>query len=273
MGKAPRGARGAAAARKGVGKSAKELADKEVFAKKPSRARRGAPNKRVETSVGNAFRLVGGSDDDEEAQASEDEMGEEEVEELMPLKGMSDEEEEEDDDDDDDDEEDDDEDEQLKGLHDREVSSGLAAALQMARTRNMLGEEKEAAGRMFDSKGAGLHNYEEGSEAEKGVQLNYFDEYGRKMTQKEAFRQLSWKFHGKGPSKKRKEKRMAAFEAQMTEQKDDRAMAYMGVLQRAQQSTKSAHVVLTGQHAIKASEVTAKQRKADKPAPKKPKLG
>ncbi|EOD14890.1 hypothetical protein EMIHUDRAFT_197520 [Emiliania huxleyi CCMP1516] len=72
------GARGAAAARKGVGKSAKELADKEVFAKKPSRARRGAPNKRVETSVGNAFRLVGGSDDDEEAQASEDEMGEEE---------------------------------------------------------------------------------------------------------------------------------------------------------------------------------------------------
>ena len=157
-------------------------------------------------------------------------------------------------DDDDDEEEDDDEDEQLKGLHDREVSSGLAAALQMARTRNMLGEEKEAAGRMFDSKGAGLHNYEEGSEAEKGVQLNYFDEYGRKMTQKEAFRQLSWKFHGKGPSKKRKEKRMAAFEAQMTEQKDDRAMAYMGVLQRAQQSTKSAHVVLTGQHAIKASE-------------------
>ena len=74
------------------------------------------------------------------------------------------------------------------------------------------------------------------------------------MSQKEAFRQLSWKFHGKGPSKKRKEKRMAAFEAQMTEQKDDRAMAYMGVLQRAQQSTKSAHVVLTGQHAIKASE-------------------
>ena len=70
MGKAPRGARGAAAARKGVGKSAKELADKEVFAKKPSRARRGAPNKRVETSVGNAFRLVGGSDDDEEAQSA-----------------------------------------------------------------------------------------------------------------------------------------------------------------------------------------------------------
>ena len=28
------------------------------------------------------------------------------------------------------------------------------------------------------------------------------------MTQKQAFRQLSWKFHGKGPSKKRREKRM-----------------------------------------------------------------
>jgi len=36
-------------------------------------------------------------------------------------------------------------------------------------------------------------------------------------------------------------------------------MKYMGALQRAQQATKSAHVFLSGAHAIKAAEVTAKQ--------------
>eukprot|EP00965_Chrysotila_dentata_P147399 4865676-Pleurochrysis_carterae.AAC.1 len=40
----------------------------------------------------------------------------------------------------------------------------------MARTRGMLGEERESAGRMFDMKGAGLHAYEEDKE-KSGVNL------------------------------------------------------------------------------------------------------
>ena len=32
-----------------------------------------------------------------------------------------------------------------------------------------------------------------------GVKLEYRDEFGRKLTQKEAFRQLCYKFHGYGP--------------------------------------------------------------------------
>ena len=75
------------------------------------------------------------------------------------------------------------------------------------------------------------------------------------MTQKQAFRQLSWKFHGKKPSKKRQEKRMAEVEKQKDELTRDRAMEYMGALQTAQKKTKSAHVVLTGAHAIKSTEV------------------
>ena len=170
-------------------------------------------------------------------------------------------------------EEEEEEDEQLMALHDRPAAHGLAAALMMAKTRGMLGEEKQNSGRVFDMKGAGLHNYEGGDEEPKkggvNVNLNYYDEYGRKMTQKEAFRQLSWKFHGKAPSKKRREKRMAEVEAQMNEQKQDRAMEYMGVLQRAQVSTKSAHVVISGAHAIKATEVTVKQARPQKEAGKK----
>uniref|UniRef100_A0A3B0MZL9 SART-1 family, putative n=1 Tax=Theileria annulata TaxID=5874 RepID=A0A3B0MZL9_THEAN len=40
----------------------------------------------------------------------------------------------------------------------------------------------------------------------KEVQLNYIDEYGNEMTPKEAFKKISWIFHGKRPSKKKQEK-------------------------------------------------------------------
>ena len=40
------------------------------------------------------------------------------------------------------------------------------------------------------------------------VQLRYVDEYGRNMTQKEAFKELSHQFHGKGSGKTKTEKRL-----------------------------------------------------------------
>ena len=52
----------------------------------------------------------------------------------------------------------------------------------------------------------------------------------------QAFRQLSWKFHGKLPSRKRREKRMLEVEKQMTEQTKDRAMDYMDALQHVRHS-------------------------------------
>jgi hypothetical protein len=38
------------------------------------------------------------------------------------------------------------------------------------------------------------------------IELSYTDDKGRKLTPKEAFRQLSYKFHGKKPGKNRLEK-------------------------------------------------------------------
>merc|ERR1719253_861069 len=116
---------------------------------------------------------------------------------------------------------------------------------------------------MFDQKGAGLHNYDD-DEDKTSFSLQHYDEYGRKMTQKQAFRQLSWKFHGKGPSKKRREKRMLEVEKQMAEKTKDRAMEYMDALQQAQQSTKSAHVVLSGANAIKSTDVRQRPGAADR---------
>lgn len=48
---------------------------------------------------------------------------------------------------------------------------------------------------------------------------------------------------------------MPQVEKQLADKSDDKAMSYMHALQAAQQSTKSAHVVLTGIHAIKPSEI------------------
>ena len=130
----------------------------------------------------------------------------------------------------------------------------------------MIGEESATSGRMFDQKGGGLHAYEDikGKDGkDPSFTLDYYDEYGRKMTQKQAFRQMSWKFHGKCPSKKNREKRMLEVEKQMAEQKQDRAMDYMHALQAAQASTKSAHVVLTGVNAFKPSDVAAPKLKPE----------
>ncbi|OCK75483.1 DNA binding protein SART-1 [Lepidopterella palustris CBS 459.81] len=46
------------------------------------------------------------------------------------------------------------------------------------------------------------------------VTLNYVDEHGRQMNQKEAFKQLSHQFHGKGSGKQKTEKHLAKIEAE-----------------------------------------------------------
>jgi len=179
-------------------------------------------------------------------------------------------------DDEEDEEEDEDEDEDEGGpeaggagfLYERAASGGMGAVLDLARNRGMLADEGITAGRTFDQKGAGLHQYDEAKEA-GSFNLDHYDEYGRKMTQKQAFRQMSWKFHGKGPSKKNREKRMLEVEKQRVDLVEDKAMKYMSALQTAQRATKSAHVVLTGVHAIKASDLI---RGGDKAKAKKPKL-
>jgi len=46
------------------------------------------------------------------------------------------------------------------------------------------------------------------NDGDNSVRLDYLDEYGKKMTQKEAFRRLSYRFHGKEPGKNKQEKKI-----------------------------------------------------------------
>lgn len=94
-------------------------------------------------------------------------------------------------------------DEQLAFLHRQPlVSKGMAATLELLKSSGELNRSNDLAGRAKDSRSI------DPSREEGGVKIEYRDEFGRKLTQKEAFRQLSYKFHGYGPSKKKLEKRL-----------------------------------------------------------------
>jgi len=94
-------------------------------------------------------------------------------------------------------------DEQLDFVHRQPlVGKGMAATLALLKGTGELKKSDQLAGRSKDSRAY------DPSSTDHGVKLEYRDEFGRKLTQKEAFRQLSYKFHGYGPSQKKKEKRL-----------------------------------------------------------------
>jgi U4/U6.U5 tri-snRNP-associated protein 1 len=89
------------------------------------------------------------------------------------------------------------------GLHRQPVATrGLAATLALLKGSGDLHVKDELAGRTKDERS------EDPSSGDLGVKLEYRDEFGRKLTKKEAFRQLSYRFHGFGPSRAKQEKRL-----------------------------------------------------------------
>jgi len=80
------------------------------------------------------------------------------------------------------------------------------------------------------------------------INLEYVDEFGNQLTPKEAFRQLSHKFHGKSSGKAKTEKRLKKLE----EERKLKAMSSIDTplnmataLQERQKASGSAHVVLS----------------------------
>lgn len=93
---------------------------------------------------------------------------------------------------------------QLFGHQNPVVAKGLAATLALLKGTGDLHTKEELAGRTKDSR-----DYDPSAPVAEGddrIKLEYRDKFGRKLTQKEAFRQLSYKFHGIEPSRKKKEK-------------------------------------------------------------------
>ncbi|KHN88507.1 U4/U6.U5 tri-snRNP-associated protein 1 [Toxocara canis] len=81
------------------------------------------------------------------------------------------------------------------------------------------------------------------------IRITYIDERGREMESKDAFRVLSWKFHGKGPGKKQIEKRQAKQEKKELMKKMNSMDTPLGTLQkqlRKQEALQTPYIVLSG---------------------------
>lgn len=127
------------------------------------------------------------------------------------------------------------------------VSSGLGATLALLRKTGDLRQTRveRQAGRANDSRD---RNVEDELRVKDGVKLDYRDEFGRLLTKKEAFRVLSYKFHGHGPGKKKQDKRLRQLKQELEAQKllsGEGSTKMMEVLEKKQKAGKQAHVVLS----------------------------
>ena len=78
--------------------------------------------------------------------------------------------------------------------------------------------------------------------AGKQVNLDYRDSHGRLLTRKEAFRQMSYQFHGYGSGKGKEEKRIKQIEREKEEKKEKRG-GTLGALKATQEASGKAFVV------------------------------
>lgn len=137
------------------------------------------------------------------------------------------------------------------------VSSGMGAALDFIRGRGSLNDTHEGVTGRFNDKvmeGEYVPNSDVDKETQKKLNsftLEYRDKFGRKMSQKEAFRQLSYGFHGKGPGKSKIEARQRKYaeEQRLRKQGQNGAIDQPITLQALkvqQKGTRQAHMVIGG---------------------------
>ncbi|XP_008297509.1 U4/U6.U5 tri-snRNP-associated protein 1 [Stegastes partitus] len=155
------------------------------------------------------------------------------------------------------------------------VNSGLAAALLLCKNKGLLDTQMQKVARVKAPKGA-LPNdnyciedkmgfddkysrreeyrgftqeFKEKDAYKPDVKIEYVDESGRKLTPKEAFRQLSHRFHGKGSGKMKTERRMKKLEEEALLKKmssSDTPLGTVALLQEKQKSQKTPYIVLSG---------------------------
>uniref|UniRef100_A0A8C2PNS7 Spliceosome associated factor 1, recruiter of U4/U6.U5 tri-snRNP n=1 Tax=Cyprinus carpio TaxID=7962 RepID=A0A8C2PNS7_CYPCA len=155
------------------------------------------------------------------------------------------------------------------------VNSGLAAALLLCKNKGLLDTQMLKVARVKAPKGAlpndnyaiedkmniddkysrreeyrgFTQDFKEKDNYKPEIKIEYVDESGRKLTPKEAFRQLSHRFHGKGSGKMKTERRMKKLEEEALLKKmssSDTPLGTVALLQEKQKSQKTPYIVLSG---------------------------
>lgn len=117
--------------------------------------------------------------------------------------------------------------------------------------------------RQRDRFGGPTTEFDEKSNYKPDVKLDYFDEKGHAMNEKEAFRYLSHRFHGKGSGKKKTEKRNKKYQEMETMQKMssiDTPLNTVALLVEKQKRLQQPFVVLSAQKGGKQDQVTLHKR-------------
>jgi len=129
-------------------------------------------------------------------------------------------------------------------IHQELTDNGIASALKLFQSRGDLTTDLTRRIR-GSTDGDPLHK----SADPKDVKLDYRDNYGRVMTPKEAFRYISWIFHGKKPGKKKQEKLLKKMEIEKKLKASDPStvMPTMKALSKVQKKESQPFMVLTGQ--------------------------
>ncbi|KAL5205108.1 hypothetical protein ABZP36_009979 [Zizania latifolia] len=131
-------------------------------------------------------------------------------------------------------------------VHEAAVGKGLAGALKFLKERGTLNEGTDWGGRTTDKKKSKLAGIEDGP---KDIRIERMDEFGRVMTPKEAFRDLSHKFHGKAPGKMKQERRQKKYQDELRTKRmisSDTPLMSAEKMREAQALSKTPYLVLSG---------------------------
>lgn len=132
------------------------------------------------------------------------------------------------------------------------LGKGIGVALEVFRKRNMIGKERYYGRNKDKVPTYNNPTSNNPTSTKKEVNLEYRDEKGRLMTQKESYRYLCHIFHRNAPSKRKQEKRILKEEqeqrnANMDVSMNTRTLKY---LKRQQETTNLPYVVLQGKNNI-----------------------
>ncbi|PFH36320.1 SART-1 family protein [Besnoitia besnoiti] len=127
-------------------------------------------------------------------------------------------------------------------MNENPMGQGLAEALKYLQSKNHYSLDKMRQRRHRPDE-LPLHK----PLGEKDIKIDRRDQFGNVMTPKDAFRQISWRFHGKYPSLRKQEKKMKKMDIERKLlQNPMEALPTLNALQKLQETEKVSHLVLTG---------------------------
>jgi len=133
--------------------------------------------------------------------------------------------------------------EDMSNLAEESLDLSCASGLAYLRARSQIGNDQEShKNRKSDNRPLEM------STLDGDIKLEYRDDYGRVQTPKEAFRAISWKFHGKVPGRKNMERRLLRLENEMKLKTMDvmTSLPTLRALRHVQSADAKPYMVLSG---------------------------